>query len=108
MAYIPAVLVAVGVALLSLAESTQMPSVSVNDKLVHGLMYTLLGILWMIPVKRPVWVCLGVTAYGALLELLQHYCTLTRSGEWADLLADFIGAFIGVALVALLRMVNGK
>ena len=103
MTYIPAVLVAVGVAFLSLAESTQMPSVTVNDKLVHGLTYTLLAILWMIPVKRPVWVCLAVTAYGALLELLQHYCTLTRSGEWADVLADFVGALIGVLIVILCK-----
>ena len=101
--YLPALLVTVGVAILSLTESTYMPSVSLNDKVAHGLMYTLLAVLWMIPVRRPVWVCLGVTAYGTLLELLQHYCTLTRSGEWLDVLADFLGVLIGVLCVAWLK-----
>ena len=99
MAFLPAVLLTVGIAIMSLTESTHMPSVSLNDKAMHGLFYTLLAVLWMIPVRRPVWVCVGVTVYGALLELLQHYCTLTRSGEWLDVLADFIGAIIGVLIV---------
>ena len=118
MTYIPAVLLTVGIAILSLAESTQMPTVSLNDKLVHGLMYTLLAVLWMIPVAKltitnhqsPITnyavVLLGTTAYGALLELLQHYCTLTRSGEWLDVLADFIGALIGVAIIAIISIVQ--
>ena len=103
MTYLPAVLLTVGIAILSLTESTHMPSVSLNDKAMHGLLYTLLAVLWMIPVRRPVWVCVGVTVYGALLELLQHYCTLTRSGEWLDVLADFIGAIIGVLIVIVWR-----
>lgn len=103
MTYLPAVLLTVGIAILSLTESTHMPSVSLNDKVMHGLLYTLLAVSWMIPVRRPVWVCVGVTVYGALLELLQHYCTLTRSGEWLDVLADFIGAIIGVLIVIVWR-----
>lgn len=103
MNYLPAVLVTVGVAVLSLTESTHMPSVSLNDKVVHGLMYTLLAVLWMIPVRRPIFVRLAVTIYGALLELLQHYCATTRSGEWADVLADMIGVIIGVGVIWLIR-----
>jgi hypothetical protein len=101
MVYLPAVLFTAGIAILSLTESTHMPSVSLNDKAVHGVMYALLAGSWMLPVRRPVWVCIGVTAYGALLEVLQHYCTMTRSGEWLDVLADLIGAFVGVLIVIL-------
>ena len=85
-----------------------MPAVSVSDKLMHGVMYLLLAVSWMIPVRRPVWVCVAVTLYGGLLELLQHTCTLTRSGEWFDLLADFIGALIGVLLMILFQRQNAK
>lgn len=89
-----------------------MPAVSVSDKLMHGVMYLLLAVSWMIPVRRPVWVCVAVTLYGALLELLQYACTLTRSGEWIDFLADFLGALIGVLLMILFqrvyKMVHGK
>ena len=85
-----------------------MPAVSVSDKLMHGVMYLLLAISWMIPVRRPVWVCVAVTLYGALLELLQYACTLTRSGEWLDLLADFLGALIGVLSMILFQRLHEK
>ena len=119
MTFIPAVLLTVAIAVVSLWESPQVPvGFRMSDKLIHGLMYTLLAITWMIPVahKCPshlspftrhlyLFTCACVTLYGGLLELLQHYCTRTRSGEWEDFLADFIGALVGVVLVALLRYI---
>lgn len=119
-AFLPALLLTVAVAVVSLWESPHLPrEVALHDKLMHGLMYTVLAVSWAVPVlkqyqtisnyfKPTVWICLCVTAYGALIEVLQRFCTLTRSGEMADLLADFIGALIGVGIVALLRIVNGK
>ena len=114
MSFVPAVLVTVGIAVLSLTESTHMPSVSVNDKVVHGFMYAALAAAWLMPmalrgrlrVRTYLYVCVGATLYGALMEALQRYCTLTRSGDMADLLADFIGALIGVALVAMITIVH--
>ncbi len=101
MNYLPAALLTVGVAIMSLTESSYMPSVSLNDKLLHGAMYACLAAAWELAIKRPAWIIVGVTLYGALLELLQHYCTQTRSGEWFDLLADFLGATIAVILIVL-------
>lgn len=85
-----------------------------SDKTLHGLMYTVLAVAWIIPIARRfknhkseiapyLYVCALVSLYGGLMELLQHYCTLTRSGEWIDLLADFIGALIGVVLVFVIK-----
>ena len=116
MSYVPAVLVTAGIAVLSLTESTHMPSVSVNDKLVHGVMYAVLAAAWLIPmmlrtrlrVRTYLYVCVGATLYGALMEALQRYCTLTRSGDMADLVADFVGAVIGVSIIAMLKIVNCK
>jgi VanZ family protein len=108
MTFMPAVLLTAGIAILSLTESTHMPAVSVSDKLMHGVMYLLLAVSWMIPVRRPVWVCVAVTLYGGLLELLQYACTLTRSGEWIDLLADFLGALIGVLSMILFQRLHEK
>lgn len=99
--YIPAVLATVGIAIMSLTESTQMPSVTLNDKFMHAILYAGLAATWWLAVKRPVWIIIGVTLYGALLEWLQLYCTRTRSGEWLDLLADFLGASITMILVIL-------
>ena len=35
---------------------------------------------------------------GGLMELLQAYCTTTRSGEWLDFWADTAGVLLGNAL----------
>jgi len=121
MAYVPAVLMTVGIAVVSLWEAPHLPrEVAMHDKIMHGLMYTVLAVCWAVPLtlKRPqtisnylkpaICVCLCVTAYGALMEVLQRYCTLTRSGEMADVLADFIGALLGVALVAMFTWLHPK
>ena len=101
MKYLPAVCITVGIAIMSLTESSYMPSVSLNDKLMHAILYACLAASWWLALKRPVWIIVGVTLYGALLELLQHYCTQTRSGEWLDLLADFVGTTITIILAIL-------
>ena len=113
--FLPAVLFTAAVAYLSLTESAQAPSVALSDKVIHGAMYLVLAISWILPFKSPIsnlqspiyaFVLLGTTAFGALLELLQHFCTLTRSGEWLDLLADLVGALIGILLVLLWRRLS--
>ena len=118
MAYIPAVVLTVGIAVLSLWERPYLPPpvLSLGDKVLHGMMYTVLAAAWMMPVinaklkiknsklRIALWVVLGVTAYGALMEVLQRYCTMTRSGEIADVIADFVGAIVGVALVVVVHL----
>ena len=117
MAFLPAVILAAGIAILSLMESTYVPqALSTQDKLIHGAMYAVLAFAWMWPVARRfasqwmpyVYVWIAVTGYGALMEALQRLCTLTRSGEMADLYADAIGALLGVALVTIIRILNRK
>ena len=115
MAFLPAVLVAAGIAILSLWENPQMPeTVAVNDKLAHALMYAVLTLALMaafVSLRRTtfavylsVWTL--VTAYGALIEILQRFCTLSRSGEMADLYADALGALIGIACVFIYRIIK--
>jgi len=107
MAFIPAVIVAAGIAVLSLTEASHMPSVQLNDKLVHGVMYLALagalmgGFAYIGRTRAGYYVltCASATLYGGLMEALQRFCTLTRSGTMDDLLADFLGALIGVMIV---------
>ena len=86
MAFLPAVILTVGIAVLSLWENPQVPpSIRLSDKILHGLMYTLLAAAWMFPLTRIIrtraitylYVFLSVTLYllvsdalGALLGLL--------------------------------------
>ena len=108
MAYLPAVIIAAGIAVVSLWENPQVPQAfQASDKLIHGLMYALLSIAMVIPDARHsrtralpyIYVCLTTTFYGLLIEALQRFCTLSRTGTMDDLIADFIGALIGVLLI---------
>jgi len=112
----PAVLVAAGIAVLSLMEIHQPSAMHVNDKLMHGIFYFFLSVALMSGLARDgyrswKWAMLAFlasTAYGALIEVLQRFCTLTRSGEMADLYADAIGALIGTAIIWLITILNSK
>jgi VanZ family protein len=43
------------------------------------------------------------------MEILQRFCTLTRSGEMADIYADALGALLGLLAVYILaKMTNVK
>lgn len=115
--FIPAVLTAIVIAIASLWENPQEPpAVAINDKLVHGVLYAMLAISMIAAVGRDartrvlpyIYTCVIATSYGALLEILQRFCTLTRSGEMADLYADAIGAIIGVLLVGIFEITRSR
>jgi VanZ family protein len=113
-AYIPAVVVAAGIAVLSLIERPdRIMVVHASDKVLHGLMYA----LWAVTVMVGAWcnghrswsayaaVTMFVTAYGTLMEWLQYACTVSRSGEWLDIVADLVGALVGVGVTALCSLI---
>jgi VanZ family protein len=105
--YLPAALVATGIAVLSLSEQTPdyLPS-SVSDKLLHAIAYCILAftLVFALEFRRAsrvlhyVYAFLLTIAYGALIELLQYFCTATRTAEWGDFCADVMGALVGVLL----------
>lgn len=115
--FIPAVLTAIVIAVLSLMENPEMPqAITVSDKLAHGVLYAVLAISMMAGVRRDarmrvrtyLYVCALATSYGALMEILQRFCTMTRSGEMADLYADAIGALGGVVIVFLFEITRSR
>lgn len=87
------------IAVLTLApiSSSDVPG---SDKLHHVLGFAALA--FPLPFVRPrlaLSVALGVIAYGGMIELIQPY--FGRTAEWADFLADIVGAALGAALGAL-------
>jgi len=75
------------------------------DKIVHFGLYFILALLLVYPLKNtrlPVYTVVLAFSFllGGGLELLQDYCTTSRSGSWFDLLADLTGAFSGLILFA--------
>jgi hypothetical protein len=45
---------------------------------------------------------------GGLIELLQAYCTTTRSGEWFDFWADSIGVLLGAGIGLLMKTIKRR
>lgn len=44
--------------------------------------------------------------YGAVIECLQHYCTINRQGDFWDLLADGFGSLIAIFIAIRWRFTN--
>lgn len=112
--FIPAILVAVVIAIASLWENPQMPkAIAISDLLIHGVMYCVLAATMMVPVSKRcpartmpyVYVCVSAVAYGVLMEALQRFCTLTRTGCMDDVYANLAGAIIGVLIIAIWRKI---
>lgn len=88
-------------------------NISTWDKLAHCIMYAgTSAVLWyerLLNVTDPsesrtcgtvLLTVLFPTALGGVLELLQEHCTLCRSGEWGDFLADSAGVAAGAVITA--------
>jgi VanZ family protein len=84
------------------------------DKLVHFLVYAVLGVLFLIPLaearlaqvttgKAGMAVMLS-TLYGAFDEVHQAF-TPERTPDVRDLFADALGATLGVVAILLLRVI---
>ena len=87
-----------------------------QDKLLHALMYGGWAIVlsWALQrqiLSRPtVWITSIVaiaTVYGALMEVFQALCAwAARTFSWGDLLANLVGAILGIGLLITFRRSN--
>lgn len=108
--YLPTLIVAVAIAILSLIEYPHIETVEkLGDKFWHTMMYVgLAGVMMcglLLEKKQRRWyplIAWGISsAYGGVMELLQAWCTVSRTGDWYDFYADMIGAAVGVGLAYL-------
>lgn len=115
--YIPAFVVALLIAILSLIENPSIPPLGANsDKVLHGIMYAILAMACVYsqtngPIRITTFLLsfLFSTVWGGIIELLQSYCTVTRTGDWADAVANAIGAGVGcICIACLLYLWNRK
>jgi VanZ family protein len=79
------------------------------DKVIHAAMYGLLAFLvmkaalrqyssWYLRYNAVKVTAIGVTAYGALIELYQELLLTDRYGDWMDVLANLIGTILGICI----------
>lgn len=71
-----------------------------SDKLLHMLTFATLGVLGTsgFPRQSVASLFLGLTAFGAAIELVQAIPVLNRDSELADLVVDMGAALIALAL----------
>jgi len=93
---------------LSLSPPSQFPKIILfpeADKIIHLLMY--LGLGWLVmwafyerTLSKTIRVLLlfSVPVWGVIMELMQLFMHQGRSFSWFDILANFVGASLGVLI----------
>ncbi len=70
------------------------------DKVVHVVFYLLFGFLWSMSISqhnnRTSWILISGIGLGIFMEAGQYYMMNGRSFELLDILANAIGAYLGV------------
>lgn len=92
------------VLLCFLTLSSRVPQVGppFSDKVQHFIGFGFLALPLSLAYPRRAWaVVAAVAAFGGAIELIQPY--VGRASEWADLLADTLGASTAAILARMLR-----
>lgn len=97
---------------------TPLDDVAFIDKWTHFIMYGgTCSVIWLENLrfqrrqglsfngKQLFWAMVGMVALGGLMELLQAYCTTTRSGEWLDFWSDSVGVLLGTLVGLILKKI---
>jgi len=103
--------------ILSTANPNAFPDITFNfvfgiDKLVHFLLYAFLALLLILVKTRikflihTVYMFLLSVAYGISIEILQGMFFAGRTFDYADIIANTIGAAIGVLIASILHLVK--
>ncbi|MEC4112846.1 VanZ family protein [Myroides pelagicus] len=79
-----------------------------KDKIAHFVFYLVFTVLWynyaakrrqkISKVSLTFVIFTLVVVIGGSIELMQYYCTSSRSAEWADFFANCLGSSIGLIL----------
>jgi len=112
--YLPAVIWLVIILVLSGYSGNQLPKVALwqIDKLAHIIMYGTLSFFLIISFSKQflekgnrfkigLRIVLFGVFYGGFMEILQNNIFINRSGNWADFIANTIGAVLGVLIAPL-------
>lgn len=110
---ISAVIVLVGITILSLMPPRSGMNIEVNDKIGHFIAYCVLmvNIGLFTPSKKYLYALIFVVGYSAVMEYCQGFVP-GRMVSWADVLANFTGACIGLLVLfsfkkSILKLLQG-
>lgn len=87
-----------------LQEVTPTPQTWPKDKLQHAVTFALLTYLGIKSYpKHALYIAIFLAFYGGLVEFLQSQFTQTRTGSYADWLADLFGILLAYYALNLLK-----
>ncbi|WP_243643713.1 VanZ family protein [Tenacibaculum sp. M341] len=101
-----AVFVTIAITLLSLLKLGKQPmNFTHSDKVKHAFAYFTLTFLWLCSFKSKftLYIVLLCVLFGVLMEYLQGTITTYRTFDYADMLANTIGALLAYFLMLLLK-----
>ncbi len=105
--FLPAIVWLVVILIVSGFPGDKVPEVPIwqFDKLVHSVVYAILSITLLLAFQKPknrlktfAFIILFGIFYGGIMEILQHYIFINRSGNWYDFIANAIGAILGILM----------
>ncbi len=116
--FLPAYAWALGILFLCTVNPSSLPSVRFNfvlgtDKLVHFILFGTQALLIILPSKKTfknyLYAFVISAGYGAFVEVIQGLFFTNRSFDYADMLANALGVFTMLLLVAIINgMVKPK
>lgn len=79
------------------------------DKIQHALVFLIISVAGCLAFKNKISLLIvGLTIFGAVMEVLQATLTTTRTGDIKDWLADIAGILIGLMIVSIYRQFKPK
>ena len=108
--FFPAVIWLIIIVVISGFPGDKVPEVPIwqFDKLVHSVVYLVLSVTLLIAFpkakRKLIWlitIILFGIFYGGIMEILQHYIFINRSGNWYDFMANAVGTVIGLLVFPL-------
>jgi VanZ family protein len=78
----------------------------ISDKIGHAAIFAALALTGRLAGFRPAHLVGGLVGYAIVSEVLQAVLPINRNGDWHDVVADTVGAVLGVLMVAVLHRVG--
>lgn len=107
---------ALAIIVASLIPVPEIPQTDIPfaDKWAHWVMYGTLTLVISydlmrsksLSIRNIVVGAVFAVVLGGLLELMQAYCTSTRSGDWLDFYANTFGVFCAVVIVLIYKKMH--
>ncbi len=94
------------ISFIRLPEGVDIQFIPYLDKIVHLVLYFILGLLMSTETENKFWPVVYVILLAASIEIGQNELTTYRTGDYIDFLAGLIGGVLGLYLKNIVKAVK--